>query len=279
MLSQDEWFTAVCESYLNPPVVVDGKELPAFPSDTIQANTTGQFGIDTLKDAFIFYQDCLETFGDLGAPIETHHCLLDFGVGWGRIARFFLRELNIENIYGIDVVEEFIQICARTFRSDNFRVTAPFPPTRMPDEKFNFIVGYSVFSHLSEDACTDWMKEFSRLLAPGGMLALTTRGRPFFDFCESLKGKGHAGYLDALSKIFDDISDARLRYDQGEFIHSNRLGVTGGGAMTPDFYGETFIPEKYARSAYADLFVLERFLFDPARQTHPIMFFRKVRCP
>jgi hypothetical protein len=37
MLSQHEWFTAVCESYLNPPVVVDGKELPGFPSDEIQA--------------------------------------------------------------------------------------------------------------------------------------------------------------------------------------------------------------------------------------------------
>ena len=45
--------------------------------------------------------------------------------------------------------------------------------------------------------------------------------------------------------------------------------------MTADFYGETFIPEKYARSAYSDLFVLEKFLFDPTRQTHPIMFFRK----
>jgi hypothetical protein len=45
--------------------------------------------------------------------------------------------------------------------------------------------------------------------------------------------------------------------------------------MTTDFYGETFIPEKYARSAYANLFVLETFLFDPNRQAHPIMFFRK----
>ena len=61
MLSQDEWFTAVCESYLNPPVVVDGKELPGFPSDTIQANTTGESGVNTLKEAFIFYQDCIET--------------------------------------------------------------------------------------------------------------------------------------------------------------------------------------------------------------------------
>jgi len=104
---------------------------------------------------------------------------------------------------------------------------------------------------------------------------LTTRGRQFFDYCESLKGQGHTGYMDALSKMFDDFYKARLRYDQGEFVHSNRDGVNGGGAMTADFYGETFIPEKYARSAYSDLFVLEKFLFDPTRQTHPIMFFRK----
>ena len=51
MFSDDDWFATVCESYLNPPVVVNGKELPAFPSNQIQANTTGQSGVDTLKEA------------------------------------------------------------------------------------------------------------------------------------------------------------------------------------------------------------------------------------
>lgn len=274
-LTQDEWFNAICNSYLKPPVVVDGKTLPMFPPDQIQINTTGQAGIETLKEAFIFYQDCVENFKVLGTPMEPYHQLLDFGAGWGRISRFFLKELPLENIHGLDVMEEFVQICRQTFRSENFNVTAPFPPTSIPDEKFNFIVGYSVFSHLSEEACSRWMSEFHRILAPGGMIALTTRGRPFFDFCESLKGKGHSGYLNALSVMFDNIDDARARYDRGEFVHSNKDGVNGGGAMTAEFYGETFIPEAYARNSYAKQFVLEKFLFDPARQTHPIMFFRK----
>jgi hypothetical protein len=276
MLTEDEWFGAVCESYLNPSVAVNGETLPGFPSDVIQENTTGQSGINTLREAFIFYQDCLRTFRDLGDPIKPHHLLLDFGVGWGRIARFFLRELPLECIYGIDVMEEFVQICRRTFRSDNFRVTKPFPPTDIPSERFNYIVGYSVFSHLSEAACASWMREFARTLAPGGMLALTTRGRPFLDYCESLQGAGCSGYLLALSQAFNDFADARARYVQGQFVHSNRAGLNGGGAMAADFYGETFIPEKYARSAYQDLFVLEKFLFDSTRQTHPIMFFRKI---
>ncbi|HMS83261.1 MAG TPA: class I SAM-dependent methyltransferase [Nitrospira sp.] len=274
-LTQDEWFKAVSRSYLKPPVTVDGKPLPKFPSDQIQINTTGQAGVATLREAFIFYQDCVENFKVLGSAIEPHHQLLDYGIGWGRIARFFLKELPLENIHGLDVMEDFVAICRETFGSNNFHVTTPFPPTTIPDGKFNFIVGYSVFSHLSEEACFRWMGEFHRVLAPGGMIALTTRGRPFFDFCESLRDKGHSGYLRALSTMFDDFGDARARYDREEFVHSNKQGVNGGGAMTAEFYGETFIPEGYARTAYAKQFILQKFLFNPTRQTHPIMFFRK----
>jgi hypothetical protein len=141
MLSEDDWFAAVCESYLNPPAVVDGKELPGFPSDEIQVNTAGASGVNTLKEAFVFYRDCTETFRNLGAPIERQHRMLDFCVGWGRIARFFLRELHIENIYGIDAMEEFVQICTRTFRNNNFRVTKPFPQHRcLPKNSISLLV-------------------------------------------------------------------------------------------------------------------------------------------
>lgn len=275
MSTPDEWFKTICDSYSNPPVFVNGKELPAFPPDDVQINTTGQAGASTLKEAFIFYQDCTETFLELGTPIGPPAKLLDFGVGWGRIARFFLRELPIENIYGIDVTAEFVQICKETFRSDNFLKCDAYPPTSFAAETIDYIVGYSVFSHLSEDACASWMREFNRILTPGGVVALTTRGRPFFGFCESLRGKGHSGYLAGLSEMFEDFDEARARYDRGEFVHSNSRGVNGGGAMTADFYGETFIPESYAKDSYSDLFIFEKFLYDPSRQSHPILFFRK----
>lgn len=276
MLTQEDWFKAVVASYTNPPVSVNGRVLPKFPPDQIQINTTGQAGEATLKEAFVFYQDCTAVFEQLGFPIRENHNLLDFGVGWGRIARFFLKDLPLANIHGVDVMDEFVQICRSTFENENFHTTTPYPPSAFHDEKFNFIVGYSVFSHLSEKACALWMKEFHRILKPNGIVALTTRGRPFFDFCESLKGKGHTGYLAALASMFDSFSAAKKKYDQGEFVHSNKDGVNGGGAMTEEFYGESFIPEAYARTAYSSQFVLEKFMFDPARQSHPIMFFRKV---
>ena len=275
MRIKDKWFDKVCESYLSPPVFYNGQQLPGFPSDQLQANTTGQSGVKTLKEAFIFSEDCQAAFAEIGRPIGPERKLLDFGVGWGRIARFFLNEIPVSNLSGVDVTGDFIEICRETYQSENFFKCNPFPPCDLPDNEFDYITGYSVFSHLSEEACKAWMSEFNRLLLPGGIVAVTTRGRPFFDFCENLVGLGHDGYLGGLSRMFDDFSDARAKYDQGQFVHSNSPGVNGGGEMNGTFYGETFIPEDYARKAYSNDFVFEKFVFNQKRQTHPILFFRK----
>lgn len=277
MIKSKKWFKLVCKSYQRPPVIADGIKLPGFPPDEIQVNTTGQSGIPTLKEAYIFYEDCINQFSEMGRPLKSDNLLLDFGVGWGRITRYFLRELPLNKIYGIDVMEDFINICKESFESDNFYLTSPFPPSQFSESMFDYIIGYSVFSHLSEEACMAWMKEFNRILKPNGVVALTTRGRTFFDFCESLDKDTNTGYLKSLAMLFDDFSDARKKYDSGQFVYSNREGVNGGGAMTADFYGETFIPEDYARKAYSDYFHLTEFIFDEKRQTHPIMFFQKKR--
>jgi len=286
----DEWYNLISQSYLAPPVIYKEKVLPGFPSDTIQENTTGQFGVATLKEAFIFYKDVIANCEALGTPIMENNKILDSGVGWGRIARFFLRELALDNIYGVDVMPEFVEICQETFQSNNFSSCQSHPPTSFPNSHFNFIVGYSVFSHLSEDACLAWMKEFSRILEPGGIVALTTRGRPFFDFCESQKKTKEgfyltlkklfnknkpSGYLEALGMLFEDFDAARKKYDRGGFVHSNIEGVDGGGSLNKTFYGETFISEVYARNSYAPFLELKKFMFDPSYQSHPIMFFQK----
>lgn len=275
-ISTEQWFDRVCQSYSSPPVEHQGRFLPAFPSDELQLGTTGQAGVPTLREAFIFYQDCVTACETLGAPIQPSQRVLDFGVGWGRIARFFLRDCPPENLYGIDVDPEFVRICRECFESDNFSVCQPFPPTDFPGEYFDLIVGYSVFSHLSEQACLSWVEEFARIMRPGGILALTTRSRDFFAYCEALRDCGSSPYEIGLSAMFDDFDEARRRYDAGELVHSNASGVTGGEVRTADFYGETFIPERYARQAYSRWFDFQKFLYAPPRQNHPILFFKKL---
>ena len=272
--TQEKWFRKVCDSYTAPPVFHNGVKLPAFPDDQLQINTTGAAGENTLREAFDFYKDCISTLNRLRVKLNAGDKILDFGSGWGRIARFFLLNVPKENIYGLDVKKEFVEVCRDTFESNNFSQCEAFPPTESPSNTFSLVTGYSVFSHLSEAACKSWMDEFHRIMAPGGVLALTTRGRPFFDYCKSLQGQNIEGYPAALATMFENFDDAIARYEAGEFVHSNVRGVDGGFETDTSFYGETFIPESYAREAYADKFVLEHFLFDPEKHMHPIMFFR-----
>jgi SAM-dependent methyltransferase len=276
MSGKNDWFSVVLRSYENPPVVYKGQKLPRFPSDEIQINTTGQAGEKTLREAFVFYQDCASAFEKFGMPLNEQRKLLDFGSGWGRISRFFLHDMKKANLYGVDVTRDFVEICRDTFDSENFVNCQAYPPTEFSDETFDYVVGYSVFSHLSEGACRKWMEEFHRLLKPGGLVAVTTRGRPFFDYCENLRNTDVTGYSHALAYMFDDFTLAREKYDRGMIVHSNADGVTGGGAMDKRFYGETFIPEAYAQTAYSDLFTFKEFLFDRKRQTHPILFFQRL---
>lgn len=95
------------------------------------------------------------------------------------------------------------------------------------------------------------------------------------NYCESLKQQDVSGYSEALSILFDDFDQARADYNQGKFLHSNINGVTGGGELSGDFYGETFIPEAYARQTYSDLFELVNFSLSPLDPIAIMVFSRQ----
>ena len=276
LFCKGEWFEMVCDSLEKQGIELSGVPLPEFPEKQIQINTTGQAGRGTLCEAFIFYEDCLNVISNTISFNRDDKKLLDFGVGWGRILRFFMKDFSPENLYGVDINEELLNICRNTFKWGTFIKSNPHPPMQLPDSSIDFVVAYSVFSHLSEEACLNWIKEFSRIIRPGGMAALTTRGQWFLDYCESLKAKKVEGYSQHLSVLFEDFNDARKRYDQGEFLHSNIEGVSGGGPLNSSFYGETFISEQYAKNTYAPYFKVLDFVFKPGRSMHPTMFFQKM---
>jgi hypothetical protein len=277
-VTDSDWFNLICESQ-HREVYFKGFKLPKFPPAELQTRTTGASGERTMQEAFDFYQYCISKCNTIGKPLSAESVLLDFGVGWGRIARFFLREVPMSNLFGLDISEHFISLCKSLFENNNFFKCSAYPPTEFKANQFTHIVGYSVFSHLSEKACRLWMEEFHRVLQDDGVLILTTRASSFLNYCESLKQLNPTGYPKALSILFDDFGEARAAYNRGEFLHSNIHGVTGGGEINGEFYGETFLPEAYARQAYADLFELVSFSESP---TFPIaiMVFQKIshRC-
>jgi SAM-dependent methyltransferase len=273
-----KWFNVVLESQhregLKSPF---GDPLPGFPSETMQRNTTGLAGDDALRQAFAFYEDIVSGIRRSRSSVAPDWEVMDFGIGWARVARLFLGVVPAANIHGIDVDPEFIELTRSLFAGGNFQVCKPFPKTAFDDASLDLVTAYSVFSHLSEASCVAWIDEFQRILKPGGFVAFTTRDPSFFGYLEWARNQGDSvsGYTKALGQLFDDFSDARARYSRGEFVHATSQGVSGGGVRNETFYGESFIPSRYVKRRFGDKFEIKAEAFDGSRYDQRFFLLRK----
>jgi SAM-dependent methyltransferase len=135
-----------------------------------------------------------------------------------------------------------------------------WPPVGYKDNSVDYIFSYSVFSHLSEDNSWAWIREFERILKPGGIVFLTTRHRSFLDYLQSLHDAANVPhYAFGAAQAFHDINTTKARYDSGEFCFDSK--GSGGDGLTP-VYGEAFIPPKYVFEKYGRIFRNAKFL-DP----------------
>jgi len=222
--------------------------LPSIPDEKTQVAYTGRTGNATLVKAFrafTLFKNIAKTY-----DIDLRECqsILDFGCGWGRIIRFFLKDVEPSGLHGVDVNADVIRICRQSnLRGVNFKPINPMPPIHFPDNMFDIIYLYSVFSHLSEEACTKWLAEFQRILRAGGIVIATTRSRS--NLCNN----------DNLRKAFPDIEKTLLDYDSGEFCHA----PTGaGGILDRSFFGQTAIPKKYVEQHWTECFPIVDYIYD-----------------
>lgn len=266
MTDSSAWYETLVRSLHHEELSPLGEVLPGFPSEELQANTTGLSSEAAIRQAYEFYLNVRDALAQAGKVLSPSSKVLDFGFGWGRISRVFMDQVSKENIYGVDVDADFTKITRELFRSDNFTTCSPFPPTEYAAASFDLVYAYSVFSHLSGSACHAWMKEFARILKPGGLVVFTTRHLSFMDFCEwAGKQAGASDYWRALGNLFPDFDDARKRYKSGDLVHASSHGVSGGGPRDATFYGETWIPEAYVRTQFGSEFEFVAGYFDPGK--------------
>jgi SAM-dependent methyltransferase len=255
--TEEQWLDVLLRSVDEP--LCDGFPMPGFPPEGIQIGMVGSSNQAALQEGFRFYKVVREICTKSGAVWDEESHLLDFGTGWGRYARIFARDFNPNNIVGIDVDPTFVDLCQKTFPFGDFRITPAFPPCDLPDNQFDLIVAYSVFSHLSEQAANAWVGEFARVLKPGAIAAFTTQGRNFIRVCEQhrqTKQHTHPWHM-KLAASFLDAEAAERDYDDGRFLFS----ATGAGEhRSSEFYGEAMIPKKYVLDNWSDRFELVEYL-------------------
>ena len=226
--------------------------LPTMPDEQIQTNFTGRSGYATLRQAFLAYKLFKEIVNRYYKDLRTCDRVLDFGCGWGRIIRFFLKDIEPGGLNGVDCFEEAITICNNSNLRCTFNTISVMPPTHFAEDCFDVIYLYSVFSHLSEKAHMDWLIEFKRILKLGGMIIATTRPRRFILQCNALRKKRDLKEFQfGAACSFQNTEQSLADYDSGKFCHSP---TGGGGVLSESFYGETAIPEQYVFENWSKLF-------------------------
>ncbi len=217
--------------------------LPGMPSEDVQLQYTGDKGDPILREGFNAYRVFRDQYETYVGPISQCDAVLDFGCGWGRIIRFFLKDVEPTSIWGADPVEEMIDLCRQANRWCNFRHIGTEPPSPFADDTFDLIYSFSVFSHLSEEMHESWLVELTRILKPGGLMVATTRNREFINHCASLRERAdlasiHPGPRSS-AEAFLDTRQSLADFDAGKYCFSPLAHDKWS------YWGDTAIPRDY----------------------------------
>lgn len=229
--------------------------LPSLPTEEVQVGFTGLSGRQNLLQAFEFYRH-VRTKSELSKIDKP--VLLDFGGGWGRVARFFLRDTTADRTFIAETREYSIDLIRETGATFQVIHNKPRPPLPNPPIDIDLVFAYSVFSHLSVEYFHDWTNYLLSLLRPGGHLAFTTRGEFFINHLDHLH-KTHEKlhprleeHIRRLREMMPMPDEIRRRYRNGE-IQFYPIG--GSAELTSDFFGETFVPKAYIAKHFPDQLV------------------------
>jgi ubiquinone/menaquinone biosynthesis C-methylase UbiE len=252
-LSEAQWAEALRRSVSTP--IVDGISYPTFPDPQTQHDFVGSSGELSLGEAVKLWSFARRVANDCGHPLRRSSRLLDFGVGWGRIPRPFLHDIDPENMLGVDPLESMVNLCRSSYEGigPQFLTTPPLPRTTLADNSFDIITAYSVFSHLNEHASTLWMAEFLRVLRPGGIVVATTHGPAMIDTVQKLRNDPtlqESLWHQLLASGFGDLAQARKDLEAGAFVHA---GHGGGDSLSSSFYGDSIFTDKFIVPAWSHL--------------------------
>lgn len=156
----------------DPPVFLEGEELPLPPiPDRMGYSSDDQDYLAWGRSDKNLLMTQIEKYIDRDIDIR----ILDFGCSSGRVLRHFYHESEKKNwsLYGVDIQARPIQWMRENFpKSFCVYTGSTIPKLPFPDNHFDVIYGFSVFTHIKFHWDT-WLLELRRVLKPGGLLIQT----------------------------------------------------------------------------------------------------------
>jgi SAM-dependent methyltransferase len=240
----DFWLWANTEGRDVSPILRE--MLPGLPDERQQQRWTGRSGRETQVEGFAIYRAFRDVHDRHFGSLREHAPVLDFGCGWGRIIRYFLKDVDGGQLLGTDYDQENVDFCRSSNKWCNFARNEATPPLPVDGDSVGFIYAYSVFSHFSEPMHRQWLEEFKRVLRPGGALAVTVRPRSFIENTLRLREQGSDRIT---ARLFTDTDAVLARYDRGGFCFDPY-----NPNAENSWWGEACIPRSYVAEHWSDLF-------------------------
>ena len=211
--------------------------LPKMPAESDQQIWTGSSGIELLKTSCAYLRSTELGFLKHRGTALQHARVLDYGCGWGRLARLLLWYTDPDRIYAVDPWDRSIEICRENGLPGNFELI-DYLPKALPDSynDFDIIIAFSVFTHLSEKTANTVLRTLRNVIKPGGLLSLTIRPVEYWDI--------HAQYLDGFSRSSLTYAHNHSGYS---FMPHNRVPIDG--EVT---YGDSSVSFEYIRQNWKD---------------------------
>jgi len=131
-----------------------------------------------IRGALGFRDFCVRIAESSGLPLSVQSMLLDFGTGWGRIARAFMRDVPASRIFAVEPFD-FILEARRSNPYINFVKSNPLPPLPFSSGTFSHLVTWSTFTHFNQKYFDAWINEFARVTRKGGLCFISILGKSF----------------------------------------------------------------------------------------------------
>lgn len=260
-------------SYAASPASRD--DLPGFPPAELQSRLHGTTFARAMSGALALRHFALRYVRRvLMTPVVPEMRLLDFGCGWGRLLRPFLKDFPAEHLFGTDLDAEVIEAARALLPEARFDCNHRLPPLPYEDDSFDIVIANSVFSHLAERNFLLWMEELRRVLKPGRALMFTSWGRGLLQMAKQVfeTGERRYGWQRNILNGFGSHQEVEARFGAGTFVFA---GTGGGAYLPPEDFGLAMVSRAYFEKHVEGL-ALRDFLDDPIQYPQAVFFAQKI---
>lgn len=173
-------------------------------------------------------------------PFTAIDGVLDFGVGCGRVLKWFAKNLEPSRCHGVDVRQACIAWLQEHYPGTYSRCSTN-PPLPFPDDSFDLVYALSVFSHLNLDSNRKWLAELVRVCRPDGRIILSTHGA--FTLFVIMNSEEHQAHMrvprERAAQLLRELPRSNFAYHR---IEPENVSVLEG---PEDDYGQAFFNETF----------------------------------